>query len=291
VINFYDYVAQGNLFKKFEVDELLFVEYKCLIPDSRVGFWTHSNYFEFVLGGTKKWLAGDQEFSAEAGEARFVRQGAYIDERYHGHDYCALLIFVPDHFIKSVLSKYPRGIAVSAKAPFSGDPIISVHVDDSLSAYFHSVLTYFRKSSTPSRELLTVKFEELILNILSSPQNQELADHFAAVCSCGKIPIRSVMEQFFMSNMSLSEYAKLCARSLTAFKAEFQEVYGMPPGKWLTIRRLEYARHLLETTDESINDVTLRSGFKNTSHFVRLFKDTYGKPPLQYRQQRLLVEE
>jgi AraC-like DNA-binding protein len=236
-------------------------------------------------------MACRQEFSAEAGEARFVRQGAYIDERYHGHDYCALLIFVPDHFIKSVLSKYPRGIAVSAKAPFSGDPIISVHVDDSLSAYFHSVLTYFRKSSTPSRELLTVKFEELILNILSSPQNQELADHFAAVCSCGKIPIRSVMEQFFMSNMSLSEYAKLCARSLTAFKAEFQEVYGMPPGKWLTIRRLEYARHLLETTDESINDVTLRSGFKNTSHFVRLFKDTYGKPPLQYRQQRLLVEE
>jgi AraC-like DNA-binding protein len=99
------------------------------------------------------------------------------------------------------------------------------------------------------------------------------------------------MEQFFMSNMSLSEYAKLCARSLTTFKAEFQEVYGMPPGKWLTVRRLEFARHLLETTDEPINDVTLRSGFKNTSHFVRLFKETYGKPPLQYRQQRLMVEQ
>lgn len=290
MINFYEYVTQGNLFRKFEVNELLFVEYKCLIPDSRVGFWTHNNYFEFVLGGKKKWLAGEREFTAEPGDARFVKQGAYIAERYHDHDYCALLIFVPDQFIKTVLSKYRGGIPQSPKAPSSGEPIITVHVDDCLSAYFHSVLTYFRKAATPSRELLTVKFEELILNVLSSPQNQELADHFAAIYSCGKIPIRSVMEQFFMSNMSLAEYARLCARSLSAFKAEFQEVYGMSPGKWLMARRLEFARHLLETTEEPISDVTLRSGFKNTSHFVRLFKERYGKPPLQYRQQRVMVE-
>jgi AraC-like DNA-binding protein len=290
VVNFYDYITQGNLFRKFEVDELLFVEYKCLIPDSRVGYWTHNNYFEFVLGGKKKWLAGDQEFTAEPGEARFIKQGAYISERYHDHDYCALLIFVPDHFIKTVLSKYPGGIPQSTKPPFCGAPIVTLNMDDSLSAYFHSVLTYFKKGGTPSRELLTVKFEELILNILSSPENQELADHFASIYSGGKIPIRSIMEQFFMSNMSLSEYARLCARSLSAFKAEFQEIYGMPPGKWLTMKRLEFARHLLETTEESISDVTLRSGFKNTSHFVRLFKETYGKPPLQYRQQRIYIE-
>lgn len=290
MINFYDYITQGNLFRKFEVDELLFVEYKCLIPDSRVGFWTHNNYIEFVLGGRKKWLAGEREFTAEPGEARFVKQGAYVGERYHDEDYCALLIFVPDHFIKTVLSKYPGGIPQPTKAPLSGDPIVTVQMDDCLSAYFHSVLTYFKKSATPSRELLTIKFEELILNILSSPQNQELADHFATIYSCGKIPIRSVMEQFFMSNMTLSEYARLCARSLSAFKTEFQDVYGMPPGKWLTMKRLEFARHLLETTEESISDITLRSGFKNTSHFVRLFKETYGKPPLQYRQQRMLVE-
>ncbi|HLT80338.1 MAG TPA: AraC family transcriptional regulator [Cyclobacteriaceae bacterium] len=289
MVNFYDYVTQGNLFKKFEVDELLFVEYKCLIPDSRVGFWTPNNYFEFVLGGRKKWLAGDREFAAEAGEARFVKHGAYIAERYHDHDYCALLIFVPDHFIKTVLNKYPGGVPQTPKAPFCGDPIVTVHVDDSLSAYFHSVLTYFKKAGTPSRELLTVKFEELILNILSSSQNEQLADHFAAIYSCGKVPLPAIMEQFFMSNMSLAEYARLCARSLSAFKAEFQEVYGMSPGKWLISKRLEFARHLLETTEESISDITLRSGFKNTSHFVRLFKETYGKPPLQYRQQKMLT--
>lgn len=290
MINFYDYITQGNLFKKFEVDDLLFVEYKCLIPDSRVGFWTHNNYIEFVLGGRKKWLAGDREYTAEPGDARFVKQGAYVAERYHEHDYCALLIFVPDHFIKTVLSKYPGGITQTPKAPFSGDPIVTLHVDDSLSAYFHSVLTYFKKAGTPSRELLTIKFEELILNILSSPENHELSDHFAAIYSSGKIPVRAVMERFFMSNMTLAEYARLCARSLSAFKAEFQEIYGLSPGKWLTIKRLEFARHLLETTEEPISDVTLRSGFKNTSHFVRLFKETYGKPPMQYRQQRMLVE-
>ena len=31
----YDFVSNSNLFKKFEVNDLLFVEYKCLFPKTK----------------------------------------------------------------------------------------------------------------------------------------------------------------------------------------------------------------------------------------------------------------
>lgn len=85
-----------------------------------------------------------------------------------------------------------------------------------------------------------------------------------------------------MYDMRLDEYAKLCARSLSSFKADFYETYKKTPGKWLTGKGLEYTKFLIETTDKSINDVAFESGFKNTSHFVRIFRPTYGNPPLQH---------
>lgn len=150
------------------------------------------------------------------------------------------------------------------------------------------MLSYFPRNVSPSKELLLIKFEELILNILASPQNRELCVHFHAIRDEGKVSVRDMMEKNFMFNMSIEEYARLCARSLSTFKADFHDIYKTSPGKWLTTRRLEYAKLLIETTSESINEIALKSGFKNTSHFVRIFKEQYGKPPLQYRQVQLI---
>lgn len=270
---------------------MLFVEYKCLIPDSRVGFWTHNNYIEYIIGGKKKWTLGTREYHGDAGDAFFVKQGAYVAQKFYDEDYCSLVIFVPDNFIKTVLGKYPaRHPMDPGKSGLMPEPIMQLSSDESLSAYFHSVLSYFRKPVSPPRELLTIKFEELILNILADPHNQELARHFHSVHDNGKVPIKSVMETFFMNNISMEEYARLCARSLSAFKAEFYEIYGTSPGRWLTGKRLEYARFLIESTDEPVSEVSFRSGFRNTSHFVRVFKDTYGKPPLQHRKEVAVVQ-
>ncbi len=56
------------------------------------------------------------------------------------------------------------------------------------------------------------------------------------------------MELNFFSNLSLTEFARLSARSLSAFKKEFTRIYNTTPGKWLMEKRLEYSYYLLETT-------------------------------------------
>lgn len=283
MLNVFDYISNSRMFKTFKVDELLFVEYKCIIEETKAGYWTPNNYFVYVLGGKKKWKTRDKEFLLKNGEALFIKKGAYTAHQYFDEDFCALVIFIPDQFIKTVLNKFLDEKKIKPSTGSFGDPIIPIDVDESLSTYFLSVLSYFPKTTEPPKNLLTLKFEELIINIITSSLNKDLANYFWDVHSSSKSSIRDIMDTNFNYNMSLKEYARLCGRSLSAFKSDFFPVYKTTPGKWLIKKRLEYARFLLETTDKSITDISFESGFKNQSHFARSFKETYNKSPLQFR--------
>ena len=288
MLNVFDFVANNQHFKKFEVNDLLFVEYKCLFPDKKVAYWTSGNYFMYVLGGRKRYISGSNEYLLEPGEGVFIRRGVYLAERFDNEEFCALVIFVPDTFIESVAKKYAT-LSPGTKQKHNFGSIIRMEMDEAFSSYFFSVLSYFSKSISPPPELLMIKFEELILNILASPLNHELSSHLLSIRNNDKIGIRETMEKYFMHSLSLTEYARLCARSLSSFKVDFFETFKTSPGKWLMTKRLEYARLLLETSDDPVSDVASKSGFKNTSHFVRIFKETYGKPPLQYKNTEVEV--
>jgi two-component system response regulator YesN len=48
--------------------------------------------------------------------------------------------------------------------------------------------------------------------------------------------------------------------------------------------RLQHAKRLLETSFLSVKQVMVSSGFNDASHFVRDFKQVYGKTPSEYRR-------
>ena len=284
MVNIYDYIANSKYYKIFKVNDLLMVEYKCMLPAGRVAFWTHNNYIAYILSGEATYSRSGEQYVFKKGEAMFVRRGAYISEQHGQGDYCALIMFLSDDFIRTVVEKYPASPNAERQNRDSNhNCIFQVEIDETMNAYFLSVLAYFSKEAAPPGELLKLKFEELILNILMSGHTSSLSACLRSIRECGKVSLRNVMERSFMYPMSLSEFARLCARSLSTFKADFQEIYKTSPGRWLIRERLNYAKILLETTDETVANIAGTSGFKNTTHFVRVFKDTYGMPPLQYR--------
>jgi len=282
MINMQDFIWNSDLFKKkFKVDDLLFVEIVCPAdedaPSSSV--WWHNNFFSYAIAGEMilKTLGG--EYVIKAGDCFFAKKGSIISA-YHRtpEDFCELRVFVPDDFIKSVFQKHRIPLLIS-DLNSKTDTLIPLANDDVLEVYFHSLLTYFRQFTPPSEVLLKLKFEELVINILSNTTHQPLKSFFSEICRSGRPSIREIMEANFFSNLSLDEFARLCARSLSAFKEEFKNTYHTTPGKWLLERRLEYSRYLLETSDISIDEVCALSGFENRSHFNRVFKNRYGHPP------------
>ncbi len=285
MINVQDFITTTDLYKKLQVDELLFVEFKCPYDDATSGIWWHNNFFAFVLGGETLLKTPQQELTLKPGDCFFAKKGCVLTLSQTVEDFCELLIFVPDDFIKSVLQKYKIPLSKSSDNSQSGT-IIPVATNEVLMIYFQSLLGYLSMPDPPPSTLLKLKFEELIVHLVSSHHHSALKTYFDELCARTKPSIKELMEANFFSNLSLHEFARLCARSLSGFKREFIELYQTTPGKWLLQKRLQYSKYLLETTDLTVDEVCMESGFENRSHFIRIFKNKYGLTPGRLAMQK-----
>ncbi len=102
-----------------------------------------------------------------------------------------------------------------------------------------------------------------------------------------RVDLQSIMSENFLYNLKVEEFAKLCGRSLSAFKRDFRSVYNTTPSRWIKSKRLEHAKTLLLESDLNINQISYDCGFINSSHFIKSFKDKYSLPPLQYKAKSL----
>ncbi|WP_020652040.1 helix-turn-helix domain-containing protein [Massilia niastensis] len=84
---------------------------------------------------------------------------------------------------------------------------------------------------------------------------------------------------------TLDGLADAAGMSRTVFHREFKQAYGGSPLSVLREIRLKRAEELLAHTDMPIKTITGRLGYRSRSHFWKLFKDTHGIDPEQFRQQ------
>lgn len=98
-----------------------------------------------------------------------------------------------------------------------------------------------------------------------------------------KIDIEKTMLDNFQYNLKIEDFAKLCGRSLSVFKRDFNNHFNTTPYKWLKTNRLEYAKKLLIESELNVNQICYESGFKNNSHFIQSFKEKFELPPLQFK--------
>lgn len=151
-----------------------------------------------------------------------------------------------------------------------------------LKGLFKSLESYFDAQEYPSEALMENKEKEAVLALLQvKPEIASLLFDFAEPF---KIDLESYMNQNFKSDLDLNEFAHYTGRSLSTFKKDFEQTFHLSPGRWITRRRLQEAKHLIEQGEKPL-DVYLQVGFKNLSHFSTAFKREYGFPPSELKAQ------
>ncbi|MEV8306913.1 helix-turn-helix domain-containing protein [Streptomyces flavidovirens] len=84
--------------------------------------------------------------------------------------------------------------------------------------------------------------------------------------------------------IQLRDMAEQESMSVRTFTRRFREEAGISPGQWLTQQRVEHARHLLESTDLSIDQVARDAGFGTATSLRQHLQTTLGVPPTVYRR-------
>lgn len=72
--------------------------------------------------------------------------------------------------------------------------------------------------------------------------------------------------------------------SVRTFTRRFREEVGVSPVQWLTRQRIERARHLLESTDLSIDQVARDAGFGTPTSLRQHLQTALGVSPTVYRR-------
>ncbi len=255
----------------------LFTVYNCGLSERLADLWSHNNYIIYVAEGRKIWHTSHGSYDLQAGSCVFIRRGAAIVEQFLETDFCFYLFFVSDAFICEVLKTKSSPIDITEK---KFDPIIPIEGSEAVHSFFKSMLPYFNASVPPDVSLLQLKFKELILMLADSKANRDLLSYFCALLHVPQaVTLQMVMEDNYCFNLKLEDFARLCYRSLSAFKRDFEQIYHIAPGRWLLEKRLNRARHLLTAEGKSVAEAAFESGFENLSHFSRSFSKQFGVSP------------
>jgi AraC-like DNA-binding protein len=234
----------------------------------------------FLLGGHKELNFAGSTIQIDNTKALIVTQGnCLLTEKDNGsQDYRSILLFFSREKLTEFLVK--KGfLQAGSEKPKAVAPYFSFEQDSFVKAFIHSLSLHFSLGKNLSKQLLEIRFEEIMIYLADTYGNRFLSFLQHSLEQDHNLSFRNTMEINKYTNLSVEELAFVCNMSLSTFKRRFFKVFGDSPGNWFKQKRLERARTLLQTGKARPSEIFDSSGYKNLAHFSTAFKDRFGKSP------------
>ena len=137
--------------------------------------------------------------------------------------------------------------------------------------------------------LCTALLNQLLFELYARLPYATLSEPEIAVLASRNTRINRVLDyidQNFQRKLLLSELAEQEGLTLTYLSHFFKDTLSMTFQNYLAERRFSNAVMLLETTELSMLDISLASGFSDVRYLSQLCQKHYGCTPLAYRKSR-----
>lgn len=142
---------------------------------------------------------------------------------------------------------------------------------------FNSPLSGYLK-----RLLIEAKIHELIALQLNGsevqskqPHEQKSFDQF--------LEVREYLNKTFLEEHSLKSIARQFGLNEFTLKKGFKSNFNTTVFDYLLSKKLEYARELLQSTTQTVQEIGAATGYKYSNHFSTAFKKKFGVSPSFFR--------
>jgi AraC family transcriptional regulator len=98
--------------------------------------------------------------------------------------------------------------------------------------------------------------------------------------------LKAYIDEHLDQPVRLSTLSTIANLSVTHFSRAFKKSLGETAHAYIVRRRLEQARHLMITTEESLSDIALACGFSDQAHFTKSFRQSLKQSPGAWRRER-----
>jgi AraC family transcriptional regulator, exoenzyme S synthesis regulatory protein ExsA len=271
---------------KTVLKDQLFLYYNCPQKDKILQLYSNHNQLAFTISGKRILHHGDSKWITSKNRGLLLKRCAFLQELpsdYSGWE--GLVLYLKDDYLKYIFEEFRQYLTLDNLPKVGVDMFQGFEINNQIRNCYESLLPYFGKPQLFPDTIFEGKIKELLFNILAHPPNNHLLAYINQITGDYVIPIWEVMEANYFYDLKISEFAEIANRSTTTFRRDFEKYYRTTPGKWLTNRRLEKAKLLLKSSDKSISEITFDCGFKNVSHYSRIFKEKFNSSPTKYRMQ------
>lgn len=283
-----EYIKKNYKDHAIEANGVVIARYFVVEDHYKAEAYMEQNLLNIILEGKKMLHTKNGDVEVKAGEAFFLSRGEYVmSEVCEGGNYACLLIFFDEkvigNWLSPILEKIPLHVKMLNPSP---EPFCKIELTPIMKSTALSLLPFIEQKPAFVDTILVLKLQELLLLLLGSHEGARLVTYFQTLLPRG-IDLGVYMEENFMQNWTLSEFAKRSGRSLSAFKTEFTSQLKNTPMKWILEKRVERAHFLIEKGGLSIGEAAFRAGFKSQSHFTRLFKARHALSPKNFTGKKL----
>ncbi len=105
------------------------------------------------------------------------------------------------------------------------------------------------------------------------------------------LPVTNYIDENFTHKLLLEDIARREGVSMTYLSHLFKDTLGITFQGYLKQKRLDYAYHLINTTQRKILDISISSGFSDVRYLTKLFQERYGCTPKEYRKRKSVQAE
>jgi AraC family transcriptional regulator, exoenzyme S synthesis regulatory protein ExsA len=273
-------------FPQFSIKDTLVLYYSCPQRTKILQLYAKHIQINFTLSGKKIQSHGNQRWISSPRKGSLLKKCAFLQELpadYDGWD--VMVFYLKEEYLRSVFDEFRSYLSLADLPEPNKEMMESIEIDKHIRNCYKSFLPYFGNDKPLPESVLENKFKELLFNIFSHPENKHILSYILKIVDRYQTPIWEIMEENYMYDLKIDDFASLANRSLSTFKRDFEQYYKTSPGKWITNRRLERAKAFLETTDQSISEIAFDCGFNNTSHFSTVFKQKFKSSPSDIQKQ------
>ena len=234
----------------------------------------------YIASGELEITERNRKTVLHPGDCAFLRRdnSVWLQKRASlENPYRSFVLKFSRPFLKEFYQKLnPDDIRQQAKRSRDSICVLPSNRPD-IRSLFESVIPYFDAEKKPSDAVLKLKMTEGVYALLNT--DVSLYASLFDFVDPWKIDIMDFMERNYKNELSLKEIAYYTGRSLATFKRDFKQYTELTPQKWLIQRRLHAAHELIRKGGRKVTDICYEVGFKNLSHFSKIYKETFGVAP------------
>lgn len=245
----------------------------------------HNTYeLIYILEGAVLVDVNSRKYEATGGSLILISHLESHELKILGFPYKRYYLLIKPQLFQNVIID-PRLSSIFSHRPENFKHVIKLEEDE---RYQVTLIFEQIKQEMDSHAALNLMGASALLQILfihlyrSHPRSFPLTDLDGSMNTIHKI--QKYIDEHFLEPLTLCEVSNMFFIDMFYLSRLFKKTCGFSFKEYIILQRLSRAKDLLVDGDLSITKVCNSSGFSNVNHFIRIFRNSEGITPLQYRK-------